>query len=498
MKQITIVTSGTGIERASRGLGTSVNDFFGVTYTDLLQGKHGHAKEFKKEYLDSLSDKNKLERELIESSILDLEAAKKSLSYLVDANFYRMHIQSAPEIIAQYSEENLFKWAKVFKDVNRNSPILESIVKDLFINSMSDVNLARALNEQVKVVQIFTACRKKSDLNAFAELVRNTVGDKFIIETLSGDFTTNDQSEEKVKASIKRGKKEGKGVIVLTIDMGSRSFSIPEIQSVILMLDNGSVNQIIQKISRAFTPGKKYHGEVKTVGNIISLSVDSNRIDNIDNLIVREALRNQIKGEDLEKSTRRVLRSVNIFSMDDGFPVRIEEDAYWNELCDKPDISRLADSTTNYENLLNDSEVLDILLDVIGEKAQWVGFTFDESRTQLPTNTPTYKDKLEKALSQKDEPETREEIIKRLRESIYKINTSIGNILEINDLQDKSLKETILDIMKDSEKSTLLKILLGITPKEFTKLIDKGIVNSNLLDVYIKLAIKDINSEWDF
>jgi hypothetical protein len=195
------------------------------------------------------------------------------------------------------------------------------------------------------------------------------------------------------------------------------------------------------------------------------------------------------------------LRSINLFAIDEfGDPVRIEEDSYWEELCDKPDINRLADSTTNYNDLLDDPESLEILLDIMGEKSQWVAFTFNDEKSQLPTDTSTYRDKWEtrKEKEKLDTPETREELVKRLKEAMYKIHSSIGNIIEINDLKDRSFKETILDIMKDNKKDSDLKSLLGISAKELMKLIERGKVNSNLLDVYIKLVIKDINNEWGF
>jgi hypothetical protein len=109
MKQIKIITSGTGIERASKGLGNGIDFFLGVTYNELLQGKAGQAKEFSEEYLKTLDPaKNKLEIEIVKKAIENIEEAKSSLSYLVDAEFYRMIIPFAPQVIDTYREENLF------------------------------------------------------------------------------------------------------------------------------------------------------------------------------------------------------------------------------------------------------------------------------------------------------------------------------------------------------------------------------------------------------
>jgi len=506
MKQIKIVTSGTGIERASKGLGNGIDFFLGVTYNELLQGKAGQAKEFSEKYLETLDpEKNKAEIKVVKNAIADIEETKSSLSYLVDASFYRMIIPFAPKVIESYRDENLFKWGKVFKDVTKSSAILEDVIKGLFGRTskqeLMKLNLSGALEEEIKVVQIFTACRECKELNKFAALVKGVLGDSYIIETLTGEFTSNDKSEERVKSSIARGKMEGKGVIVLTMDMGSRSFSISEISPVILMLDNGSINPITQKISRAFTPGKKHNGETKRMGNVVALSVDSNRVDVIDSILIREATRSQLPGESMEKALRRVLMSINLFSIDDNNDRidLVKDSNYWEEICNRVDITKLADASTCYENFLDDLQVLEILLEVIGEKAKWAEFTFSESNRQLPTNTPSYKEKMEahrRRLAEMD-PNSREELLKRLKESISKINNRIGNILEINDFMDKSLRETFIDISEDPLKFSALESLIGIDPMEALLLTDKGVLNTNLLDVYIKLVIQEMEAKKD-
>ena len=136
-------------------------------------------------------------------------------------------------------------------------------------------------------------------------------------------------------------------------------------------------------------------------------------------------------------------------------------------------------------------------MDVIGEKAKWRDFTFAESNSQLPTNTPTYKEKMEahrRRMAEMD-PNSREELLKKLKESISKINNRIGNILEINDFQDKSLVETFIDISTSPIKSLALEELVGINPIEAIVLIEKGVLNTNLLDVYIKLVIQEMESQ---
>jgi hypothetical protein len=199
----------------------------------------------------------------------------------------------------------------------------------------------------------------------------------------------------------------------------------------------------------------------------------------------------------MEKALRRVLMSINLFSIDDNNNRidLVKDFDYWQEICNRVDITRLADSTISYEDFLDDPQVLDVLLHVIGEKAKWVDFTFSEEGKQLPTNTPTYKEKMEARGKESKDPNSREELLKKMKESVSKINNRIGNILEINDFRDTSLRETFYDISKDSSKTSALESLIGITPYQATLLVDKGVLNSNLLDVYIKLVIQELESK---
>jgi hypothetical protein len=57
------------------------------------------------------------------------------------------------------------------------------------------------------------------------------------------------------------------------------------------------------------------------------------------------------------------------------------------------------------------------------------------------------------------------------------------------------LVETFIDISASPIKSLALEELVGINPIEAIVLIEKGVLNTNLLDVYIKLVIQEMESQ---
>lgn len=132
-------------------------------------------------------------------------------------------------------------------------------------------------------------------------------------------------SKRWLKVLFLSGKREGKKVVFISKDMGSRSFSVSEIDTVILMFDRGSYATISQKVSRVLT-GKTYYGDKKIHGNVISLSLDPNReqVNPIDEYLVYEGEKVQVN--ELSDGIHRVLRSVNIFVNDKGMMEPIVSD----------------------------------------------------------------------------------------------------------------------------------------------------------------------------
>ena len=305
------------------------------------------------------------------------DEAVQTVSTLVKPQMYKMTIPNGQFLQEQMPEGLRTKWSKLLADVDQNAFILEHIIDAIFkqgdINEYPELyDLGISQLTPAKVSMIFGGFPTKTQHNKFVKLVQSKLKD-FIVVGVNGDVTTNRKAEEKVKKAVGKAKREGKRVVIISKDMASRSFSVSEIDTVFLMYDNGLLAQTIQKVSRAFTPGKTYMNEQKKTGTIISLSFDDNRteLDPVDQYIIAEASRTGKEHESLQESIKRVARSFNIFGQSNGQPASIDSDEYAEQLISSTSLTKIAGAGTKF-HMLDIQACLDggVLLDARKSKSQ--------------------------------------------------------------------------------------------------------------------------------
>lgn len=488
--RIKIVTSGTGIEKASQiFLNQEVDDVVSVSYTEMLLTKRGESKYFLEEYLYEIPDTNTILINLLRQA--EIERWMQSISYAPDINFWKLVF---PEFFREELEKNLDEdltgWNKLCSDVRKNTNILRLAINGLWGKSgnviLDSLAISNAIGKDPKVVQIFTASPNNDELEKLAALFRSCLPNH-IVRVLSGDTNVkNATAEGIVKADIKKCKEEAKdGVVVLSTNMGSRSFSVSETDAVVLMFDNGSVASLIQKISRALTGGKDYDGNDKTCGNVISLSLDPNRIDSVDIFVVEESQKNKTKSESISSVVRRIRRSVNIFAIDDqGEKVNLlEKDDYYSELIEKFNFDKLKNSQINLLPLITDKDLRDLLTDVKNSDSK----KNDAKQKALKSKGKKFLD--DRAKSEDDNNDYEDEFSKSdlefLRQCVITINNSILSIAGIDDsvFGKKSFRSTLKSIQSDYEKKEEFIDLLGIEPKLVIQLLDREVINENIIDL---------------
>lgn len=314
------------------------------------------------------------------------QIAINSVRKIVKPQMYKINLPEGKFIQEQLPDIFKTKWSKLLQDVDQNSFILGSFVKAMFQDKVDSkyfelTSLSVAQVTPAKVSMIFGGFPNKAEQNKYAKLIQSELGDGFGVMVVNGDFTSNRKIEEEAKKFIARSKRQGKRVILISKDMASRSFSIPEIDTVFLMYDNGILAQTIQKVSRAFTPGKTYIGEQKETGTIITLSLDSNHteLDPIDQYVVAEASRISTDNEPLQDSIKRVARSFNIFENDiNGLAIRLNPDKYAEELVSSSDLIKVAATTIKLENI-----DLNSYLDKVLAKRRIQSSKFEEDKIEI-------------------------------------------------------------------------------------------------------------------
>jgi len=410
-----------------------------------------------------------------------LEQSKKSVEEIVIPRFMRLSLERAVERFNTLPEEYRTDWSKLFMDVDLSRGVLKTLIQSLFglyggeLIGLAELDMTIA---ERKVTHIFANTKDKTQQGKFVKLIREVLGGDYLVELINSDETNNREVEQKVKGLVNQAKRENKRIVLVSKDMASRSFSIPEIDTVMLMFDRGSYSTIAQKISRVLTPGKTLDGNTKVYGNIISLSLDPNREDvsPIDEYIIYES--EKVEGDDLNDSIQRVLRSVQLFTNGQNGEVEIEKDEYSNRLINSSSLIRMGSESSKVEHIINDTELVKQLLGVEvtkGEVEKLLGVNSGEVKRTIGGEKTKEEKQVEKKV---------EDIRIKLKEVLKNIVENVVEISEINNCESDDIVET-LDMIKKKGYCGQVVIEVGTDCETIKKIILMGGVSRKLLNTII-------------
>jgi hypothetical protein len=363
-----------------------------------------------------------------------------SVKNIVKPVFMRLSLEKAIEKFNRLPKEYRTDWSKLLMDVDKSRGVLETLIKSLFgvyggdIVGLYDLCITTARKD---VTMIFANTKDKEQQRKFVELIQQVLGGNYIVKLINGDETNNRKAEEDVKKVIARAKRENKKVVLVSKDMASRSFSVSEIDTVMLMFDRGSYATIAQKISRVLTPGKTFNGQDKIYGNIISLSLDPNREDvsPIDEYIVYEA--EKVEVDDLNDGIQRVLRSVQILTNGEDGEVEIEKDVYGEKLINSSTLIKLGCETSKVEKIIMYSILVNSLLGIdVPEEVKQKLMGVDSSTVKRTKNESQTKE--EKELDKKVE-----DIRMKIKKVLDMIVKKVTQISEINNRESNDIIEIL-------------------------------------------------------
>jgi hypothetical protein len=371
-----------------------------------------------------------------------LSQTKESVRDIVSPRFMRLSLGGVVETFNSIPEEYRTDWSKLFKDVNTSKNVLSNLIKGLFgvyggrLTYIMDLD-TNSMNVEKDVTMVFASTPDKKQQSLLVNLFREVLGPQYIVELINSDETSNREVEDQAKKTIAYAKETGKKVVFVSKDMASRSFSISEIDTVILMFDRGSYSTITQKVSRVLTPGKTYNGLPKTHGNIISLSLDPNRedVNPIDEYIIYESEKVQVN--DLNDGIQRVLKSMDIFTNDNGDIEPIEDDIYTNRLINSSTLIKLGCETSKVDKIIFDSTLINMLLGIeVPETVKEKLMGIDSSKVKRTKDVPQTKE--EKEMDKKVE-----DILMKLKKVLNNIVENAIEISEINNCESDDIIETL-------------------------------------------------------
>ena len=411
--------------------------------------------------------------------------AVDTVATLVKPQMYKMVMPNATLMQEKMPDGLRTKWSKLLADVDQNSFILEHIIDAVF--KQNDINEYPELYElnpakltPAKVSMIFGGFPTKSEHNKFVKLVQSKLND-FIVVGVNGDITTGREAEEKVKKAVGRAHREKKRVIIISKDMASRSFSVSEIDTVFLMYDNGLLAQTIQKVSRAFTPGKTYMKEQKTKGTIISLSFDDNRseLDPVDQYIIAEASRTGKEHESLQESIKRVANSFNIFSQKDGQPASINPDEYAEQLISSTSLTKIAGAGAKF-HMLDIQACLDANVMLDSRKT-----TSEKHKASVNIGGVKTYIKTESGTSQGEQSQESKEA-KKLMQTVAYFAQNIGELSAYNNFECETALCTIDSIIQSGEPLVSeVENFFGLDIHFMKSLLEEGIISRKVSNTII-------------
>lgn len=397
-----------------------------------------------------------------------------------------------------YRPEDNPSWLKAITDVDKAEGLWRGFYESLtgrtsgklIGSNATDFALNHIISDVVTgVMQFLPANSTNVESIKVAKLAQSLLPD-WIVVTLNGEVeATNAEAERIVKDNVIRAQIEGKrGVWVISQGMGSRSFSVPEINLVLLTYDRGDLGATVQKMSRCLTAGT----DNKT-GHIVSFSIDGNREDKVTGFALETAMKHAKEEEiSLEDALRKVRRTIPVFDLNDnGDCVELLEDDYLGRAMTITAASRLV---VNIQAVfeLSDEELKQMAstLGDIGRVGDRLGdkettfnvgsrFVDGQTRNANETNDRSNLDKLREEFQQK---------LKVLQDR----QTYLFYFLP--DLTSITIEAVLIKAESNMRSCFVFKDKMGISVDNFREFLDRGLINREMIEVVMLHQFREVKS----
>jgi hypothetical protein len=449
-----ILTTGTNSERAAKN--QKIDAAIGCTYLDMQ--------------MKALSDKIIIKNDFIRKIKRAVEFEKN----LVKMEFCRYDWSPFVKFLAGNNPDFNPAFSKCSEDVNKNIAFWTGLYQTLLGVSpnmdLNDHSLSNFLDGKAESIIQFLNINN-TQLKHLEKIARSVLNQFYDVYAICGDYIKGKDAEQFVKDKIIKAKLSGKKVWILASQMCQRSFSVADINVVLLSYDKGDSGATNQKISRAAT-----NGNFDKTAYIISLSIDGNRDDKIAPMIMDAA--EQVakhEGISLPNALRIVMKTSPIFQLDeDGCRVKLLADDYAKELFSTSKGIRLA---INREAILISdfgNEAFDILsnLNVSSPKIKEI-LDFPKGRTFKPGQK-------NHRLTKKQ----RDDLLSHVQQNLANILENLTSTMQYQKvIRDRITYPELIHLL-DSEKDS--RNLVGVNGKQFSTLVDHGFIKKGILETFVE------------
>ena len=401
-----------------------------------------------------------------------------SIPDVVLRRFYNMSFNpKINKLLEDFDKDVLPNITKILAKPYSQQKFISALFQDVFgYQPIYGFNISDCAGEEIKHSMLFVGNIGNTAMEKLAEVIEKACPEHKVLP-LNGEYTNNKEAEGLTKEELVRlqnGYYEGRDkLLVITNMMGTRSYSIPEIQACLFMQEGGDVYPYMQKYSRCLTPGFS-----KKFGHIFDFAFDQSKTRNtVMSVAVEAALLIRQKGKTYPDAVREVLNSVNIKDMITG--QWMDADTIIKEFEDNNKLLEIANAHTRItiEDLTSEE------IEVLGELAKrFSGSKAEKSKIDkiIATGKTFNSNNVAGSKAKKDPLKAIVEKATRM------INGSATTILALSNYQGESFLECIDLIDNDVEMSTEFLELYGVPPSTVERL--KHRLEIPTLDMIVRMS----------
>lgn len=389
---------------------------------------------------------------------------------------YQMNLQGPVQAAidaGQVSDDfkELPSWSKFAAHPMKSRGFLTRILDALFKGQGGfdelNVNLQTENWAGVRVAMMFVSANNaQMDM---IDTIANETLDAWRVITLTGSRKyngkkiTNKNCQKIVAEIVEQAQKDNKSVLIISNNLGQRSFSIPEITELYLAYDAGEMGATLQKMSRTLTPG-----DIDKIGRIFSLSFDPNRDDKFDAMVIETAvnIKRRKNMRSLAEALRTVLSTVDIFNCTKDGSVALDKDMYLEAALARKAVSRVLGKTINLSQCS---------VDIITAIAQGNADYLRNEKQKATTKGTTRSGKQERDKNSNTVDKTSEKLIAKAREVVVNILENLDIIIDGTGCN--QLEDAMSAISDDKEYQECIEEEFGVSYEVVEYLFDNQIIN---------------------
>lgn len=403
-------------------------------------------------------------------------------SLVVDVEFYQMDLKSAVEFARindpeAFDEDGIYlpSWSKFGANPVKAKGFWTRMLQAVFLgqHGWDELNVELQFGDVAdhRVAMMFLPGSVRNvNLDTAAKLAQQALPG-YMVVPIYGEEMTNRSAEKDVMSAIETAREKDQSVLLLSAGMAQRSFSVGVISELYLAYDQGDNGATIQKISRVLTPE-----DPGKVGRIVSLSFDPNRDDKFDTLLIETALnyKSSRSVKSAKEAMRDVLRTVDIFRCSVDGAIKLNGDAYLEQAIERKSVSRVV------------GKVADISKLTIAELTALAYGRADVFRAAKQEAAERGKTRDKPALN-KNKNNSNISADAKLVDQVRKVITTIVENLDVvvGGTDSDSLNQAFKQIDRSPEYQKEIKEEFGIEYGLIKELFDRGIINSDLIELQV-------------